>query len=776
MNQESFTSNELIDSLLPYIIQEMPMGVLVLDNEGKILIINEHQQKISKVNQKQVIGTYFHKTWRRLFDEGIYGDHYWNLLHKRIPFSLVFHEVFPQFRNDKVTGIAHGAPLSTGTGFILLHDISDEMRRDESTLQRLASQLQESTEFLSNLINSSPNAIIVTDESGRITFTNDTVRSCFGHARSELMGQRIERLFQDAVDPAALNPSQSGPASFESKCVHKNGQSFPAHVQFNRFYNTLRETEYALFIIRDVTIEKQMASTLEERLNFERLLSELSATFVNLPVDIIENKITQGLERICRFIGVQRAGLFQFSKEDETPYLSHLWTAPGYEMASSQIILEGFPYMFGAVRRGEVVRIIRPDDIPDDAVADRKNFLKLKAHSYLGIPLIAGSSNLGHMGFGTMDKEQVWPDDLVNRLKLVAETFANALLRKRSQESLNRAFSEIKILKDRIEAERNYLRDEIKIEHNFEEIIGNSSAIQYALYKVEQVAPTDATVLIQGETGTGKELIARAIHHASTCKERPLIKVNCATLPASLIESELFGHEKGAFTGAHAARAGRFELADDATLFLDEIGEMPLELQPKLLRVLQEGAFERLGGSRTIDVKVRVIAATNRNLEQEVQQGRFRKDLWYRLNVFPITVPPLRDRKEDIPLLVNWFVNRFGKKLGKTIRRIDAQTVNRLSAYSWPGNVRELENVIERLVIASKDHVLHLDDEIRSAECDDPGIDSFKTMEEMEKEYILRVLKVTKWRISGKKGAALILGLNPNTLRGRMRKLKILRG
>jgi len=505
------------------------------------------------------------------------------------------------------------------------------------------------------------------------------------------------------------------------------------------------------------------------------LLSELSATFVNLPADIIDNEITQGLERICRFLGVERAGLFQFSKESDAPYLSHTWTAPGYEMASSQITLQGFPYIFGTVQRGEVVRIRRPDDIPEQAIDDRKSFLKLNAHSYLGIPLIAGSSNLGQLGFGTMHTEQAWPDDLVNRLKLIAETFANALLRKRSQDSLDKAFSEIKVLKDRIEAERNYLRDEIKLEHNFEEIIGNSSAIQYALFKVEKVAPTDATVLIQGETGTGKELIARAIHHASACKDRPLIKVNCATLPANLIESELFGHEKGAFTGAHAARAGRFELSHQSTIFLDEIGEMPLELQPKLLRVLQDGAFERVGGSRTITVKVRVIAATNRNLEQEVQQGRFRKDLWYRLNVFPVTVPPLRDRKEDIPLLVNHFVKRYCKRLGRSIRRIDTLAMNKLTAYSWQGNIRELENLIERLVINSKGHVLYIADEMKTSDAENISQNQWKHLDEMERDYILQALKATKWRISGSQGAAVILGINPNTLRGRMRKLGIYR-
>ncbi len=762
-------------SFLIGIIEDLPVGVLVLDAEGKVLILNSHQQKISKIDPDQVIGTYFHKTWCRLFDEGIYGDHYWNLINKRVPFSIVFHEVSPQFYDNKVTGIAHGAPLSGGKGFVLLHDISDEIRHDKSTLERLANQLQESTEFLSNLIDSSPNAVIVINESGRITFNNETVQNCFGYSRSDLLGQKIEMLFQKPIERKIQKLSDSDSASFEAHCASNTGRAFPVHVQFKRFFNKLRNSEYALFIIRDISVEKKMASTLEERLNFERLLSELSATFVNLPTERIDAKITSGIGRICRFLGVHRGGLFQFSKKDNVPYLSHSWAEPSYEMDLSNITPEGFPYLFEAVNKGEVIRISKPDDIPEEAVEDRKNFMKIKAHSYLGIPLIAGSSNLAQMGFGTMDKELVWTDDLVHRLKLVAEIFANALLRKRSQESLNLAFEEIKTLKDQLEAERNYLRDEIKLEHNFEEIIGNSSAIQYALYKVEQVAPTDATVLINGETGTGKELIARAIHNAGASKDRPLIKVNCATLPANLIESELFGHEKGAFTGASSARAGRFELADKSTIFLDEIGEMPMELQPKLLRVLQDGTFERLGGSRTINVQARVIAATNRNLELEVQNGRFRKDLWYRLNVFPITVPTLRERKEDIPLLVNHFVKRFCKRLGRSIHRIDTQAMNKLKSYDWPGNIRELENIIERMVINCRGNVLYFADEVKSIDSGKIEQDRWKHLDELERDYILRVLKETHWRISGAKGAAVLLGINPNTLRGRMRKLGISR-
>ncbi len=343
--------------------------------------------------------------------------------------------------------------------------------------------------------------------------------------------------------------------------------------------------------------------------------------------------------------------------------------------------------------------------------------------------------------------------------------------RKQAELDLREALSEIKELKDKLEVERAYLQEEIKSQYNHENIIGQSDALNYIFYKVEQIAPTDTTVLILGETGTGKELVARAIHGLSPRKDRALVKVNCATLPANLIESELFGHEKGAFTGAHARQLGRFEVADGATLFLDEIGELPLELQPKLLRVIQDGEFERLGSSGTIKVDVRMIAATNRNLEEEVRKGRFREDLWYRLNIFPITAPPLRERIEDIALLVDYFVDKISKRLGKLIESIPTSVMNSLQEYQWPGNVRELENVLERAVINSSGPKLHLVDELKKPSKD--LTTAKKTLNEVERDYIVRVLEQTHWKVSGKNGAAEILGLDRSTLRARMRKLGI---
>ena len=366
----------------------------------------------------------------------------------------------------------------------------------------------------------------------------------------------------------------------------------------------------------------------------------------------------------------------------------------------------------------------------------------------------------------------------INERHLIAEALQEAHngLEQRVEDrtvELLTAFSEIKMLKDQLEAENIYFRQERQMNRPFARILGQSDGLRHVLFRAEQVASTNTTVLILGETGTGKELIADAIHNMSPRKNRPMITVNCAALPANLIESELFGREKGAFTGADSRQIGRFEIAHGSTLCLDEIGELPLELQAKLLRVIQHNEFERLGSSQTIKVDVRIVATTNRNLEEEVKEGRFRQDLYYRLNVFPITVPPLRQRKEDIPVLAQAFIERYARKLGKQITSIQKQTMKALQDYPWPGNIRELESIIERAVILCPGPVLHLADKLAISSF--PLSSGVRTLEETERNQILKTLLETRWRIEGKDGAAEILGLNPSTLRARMHKLGIVR-
>jgi PAS domain S-box-containing protein len=365
--------------------------------------------------------------------------------------------------------------------------------------------------------------------------------------------------------------------------------------------------------------------------------------------------------------------------------------------------------------------------------------------------------------------------DSAGNIKGMASSSTDVTEHRRAEEALRNALNEVEQLKNRLQAENIYLQDEIKTEHNFEEIISRGKECQKVLHKVEQVATTDATVLLQGETGTGKELLARAIHNTSKRHNRPLVKINCAAIPVNLIESELFGHEKGAFTGALEKKIGRFELADKGTIFLDEIGELPLELQSKLLRVLQEGEFERLGNPRTIKVDARVIAATNRDLEKALKTGSFRQDLYYRLNVFPIKCPPLRERKEDIPLLVNHFIKRFCAKLGKKIETVPLDVMTSLQDYHWPGNVRELENVIERAVILSEGSTLRLDELFDRFSTPLDQVEDLMTVKEAEKSLILKMLEETNWMVGGKRGAAARLGIAPSTLRDRIKKFDLKR-
>jgi len=386
--------------------------------------------------------------------------------------------------------------------------------------------------------------------------------------------------------------------------------------------------------------------------------------------------------------------------------------------------------------------------------------------SYIVTPLMSREKVIGTLNLGGETPNKFQEID-VDFLSLVAKQIALAIDNARSHE-------EIEKLKNQLEMENISLKEEIKTEHNFEEIIGNSKVLRQVLRQVEMVAKTDSTVLIRGDTGTGKEQISRAIHNLSMRNQRPLIKVNCPAIPPGLIESELFGHEKGAFTGALTKKIGKFELADGGTIFLDELGDLPLEAQAKLLRVLQEREFERVGGTDTHKVDVRVISATNRDLEITVKEGRFRADLYYRLNVFPIALPNLKERKEDIPLLTRYFTQKYAIKLGREIKSISEGAIETLKNYSWPGNIRELENIVERAVIFSTGQTLHINKNLFGSLSETPSTeDKLLKLEENEREHIIKVLNQTNWKIHGDKGAAKILGINPNTLRSRMGKLGI---
>jgi transcriptional regulator with GAF, ATPase, and Fis domain len=510
---------------------------------------------------------------------------------------------------------------------------------------------------------------------------------------------------------------------------------------------------------------------LEERLRFEQLLSDLSAKYVNIPSDRVDAEVSLALEQIATFLDVDRAILWERSPDDGRFYSKHSWSMPGIEPFAVRVADDDFPWVIERTNRGEAVIINRMEDWPEEAIREEQWAKRTGVKSGVVVPLMAGGSLVSVLALNVLRHERNWPSEMVPRLRLLGEVFLNAKERKRAEEKLQKAFSEIEQLKQQLEKENLYLREEIGIENEHKGIVGKSDAIKHVLARVEKVAGTESTVLILGETGTGKELVAYAIHNMSPRKGRALVKVNCGSLPTTLIESELFGRERGAFTGAMSRQVGRFEVADDSTIFLDEIGELPLEVQAKLLRVLENGEFERLGSTKTIKVDVRVIAATNRDLLAVVRRGGFREDLYYRLNVFPISVPPLRDRREDIPKLAWHFVRVFEKRMGKNIEKIPEKDMKALQRYAWPGNIRELRNLVERAMILAKGSALQLEFE----EARGSVTNEVRTLEEIEKRHVIDVMEETGWRVRGKDGAAEILGIKPTTLESRMQKLGIKR-
>jgi transcriptional regulator with GAF, ATPase, and Fis domain len=519
--------------------------------------------------------------------------------------------------------------------------------------------------------------------------------------------------------------------------------------------------------------KRQAKQEREERIRFEKLLCTLSSTFVNLPSGAIDKEIERGLELIVRFLGADRGSICQFSADETTLSITHSYIAPGVKPLpfTSMSLEERHLWVAETLRNQQMVVLENlPDDLPEDAVVERQFCIEQGVKSHVSIPLSMGKgSPKGVLGFGFIRGRQTWPMQWLQRVQLVGHVLAFALTRKQSaQKELQTEFAEIKRLEKCLEAEIN---EETKIEYTYGEILGHSDAIKTVMSQAEQVANTDSTVLIQGETGTGKELLARAIHDLSPRRKRTMVKVNCAAIPPTLIESELFGREKGAYTGALTKQIGRFEVANGGTIFLDEIGELSPALQAKLLHVLEQGQFERLGSPDTVNVDIRVVAATNKDLASAVRDGSFREDLYYRLNVFPIEVPPLRQRREDIPILVWSFVQEFSDKMGKKIETIPHKTMEQLQNYAWPGNVRQLRNVIERAMILTKATSLHVD----MPKSEDSVHQPKMGLEEFEKNHIIDILSKTGWKVRGKNGAAELLQLKPSTLESKMNKLGIKR-
>jgi transcriptional regulator with GAF, ATPase, and Fis domain len=504
-----------------------------------------------------------------------------------------------------------------------------------------------------------------------------------------------------------------------------------------------------------------------------QLAVTLSGRLARVRPEGIEQVIAETLEQVAAEACADRCQLIEFSGEAAVAHVYGPATADAARGQGRAPVID--EWLIERLARGELVTISRPEELPVEAMALREQARRTGTCSLLGIPASSAGEVVCALVIDSVRFPRRWSPALVERLQLVAEILGSGLQRERNDRTLRANVAMIEQLNARLEADNVYLKEEIKTLHDFDDIVGESATLRLALTRLAQVAPTNSSVLLLGQTGTGKELFARAVHERSRRHARPLVRVNCAALPPTLVESELFGHEKGAFTGAVGMRQGRFELADGGTIFLDEIGDLTPDIQVKFLRVLQEGEFERVGSSRTKKVDVRVIAATHHDLEKAVAEGRFRADLYYRLSVYPIRLPSLQERREDIPRLVWFFIHRHQRELGRQIRRVPQSVMDTLQRYAWPGNIRELENVIERAMIASTADVLQLDESTTDARSGATPDGESSTLDSVQRAHIEAVLERCGWRINGPGNAAERLGLHPNTLRFRMKKLGVVR-
>src|SRR2546426_2229043 len=660
----------------------------------------------------------------------------------------------------------------------LSEDITERKEAEEA--------LHSSEERVRLILDSAAEAILGCDPEGACLFCNPAAVRLLGYDDpSELLGKNMHALEHHTRADGRPYPIeecpiyigfQNGQGAHRDDEVYwrKDGTCFPVEFWSHPIFREGR-TLGAVITFVDVTERKQAEEALRKSEERSRTLLEINnAIITNLAQDALLHSVAETLRRLIPF---STAAFTLYNAERDnfrvvTEGLRSDHFRDGLEFDRKQSIAGWvFDHRRPALRRN----LEKEQQYPSD-----RRLLADGINSHCVVPLIVRGRCLGTLHVASETTNQYSEAD-AEFLQEVANQVALAV------ENM-KAYEEIAALKVRLEEENVYLQEEIRTEHNFEEIVGNSPALLAVLRKVEQVAPTDSTVLIYGETGTGKELIARAIHDRGARKDRALVKVNCAAISAGLVESELFGHVKGAFTGAIERRVGRFELASGGTIFLDEVGELPLETQVKLLRVLQEQEFEPVGSSQTVRVDVRVIAATNRDLAEAVRAGRFRADLFYRLNVVELRVPPLRERASDIPQLAMFFLARFAKKFGRPTETISSETMDRLVHYPWPGNIRELQNVIERAVVLSRGPALELDRDLlpspsrpdatsrtdpRKAEPTPAGLAA--TLEETERAHIVAALERAEGVIEGARGAAKLLGIHPNTLRSRMEKLGIKR-
>ena len=628
----------------------------------------------------------------------------------------------------------------------------------------------------------SPDATLIVDAGGAIRRANGAALALLGYPPGELIGASVDLLLPERLRPGHAEHVRryfqrpyARYLPLASHLIARRRDGAELTVDISLFPQETTDGLFAVAVLRPHA-PADAERALHERLDFEALITDVTARVVVATPENIDAALLLALERLRTAVGADRAVFLEYSEDWTAAVITHVAYADGVSKIPERMDVRGlFPWTDRRLQSGDTVFVPDVAALPPEAAVDQASWQTLDTAALLIVPVFPSSGFRHALVVDSTRAPRIWPVDLEPRIRLLGEIMVDAQTRNRHAAELARAHRELSALKDRLESENRYLRESAVPKGGLDGVVATSPAMARVVELVQRVAPTESTVLLLGETGTGKELLARAIHRLSGRRDRLLVAVNCGALPASLIESELFGREKGAYTGALAKQAGRFELADGSTLFLDEVGELPLELQAKLLRVIETGEFERLGSPRTLKVSVRLVAATNRDLEAAVAAGTFRADLYYRLSVFPISIPPLRERREDIPALAYAIAREMGEKMGRRVETIPAEVIERLKRHTWPGNVREMRNLIERALILGAGGTLDVPLPADAAPPSDTAPRASGTLEDAERRHIQAALEAARWRIRGPGGAADRLGVHEATLRSRLKKLGISR-
>lgn len=768
------------------LIESMHEGLVVFNLETEITSVNPSFCEMSGFSEEELIG----KQCPYPFSPPEIEDES-NLRHEKIErgeqldnFETIYmRKDGSRFNVDVMVSLMQGPNGDVHSYFATIIDTTERKKAELD--------LKMAKEFTDKLIMSMQEGLIIVDLKGEIILVNESTCNILGYSREELIGLNLPYPFVKPEDFETIAKTNQKVArgeapSFQFEFIRKNGEKFLATFLTGNITDDTGEVIALFGTMKDISEEVKAKAALEESALKSSEKKDVILKLAGLVGKNFKRSLNQITELAAVTLNVGRVSIWSFNADKSEIYCENLYDLNQDGHSHGMLLKkEGNPNYFEALNKNQTVKV---KDAQNNSITKlfTKDYLSPNnIKSLMDVFINSTSGYYGiicfeHVGDETRDwsaDEQEFATSIANIVSMMVESHERKVAEDKlvlSNQELSKANAELNVLRDQLEQENTYLRNELDLVFNFEEMVYGSAQFSDVLSEVEKVAATNATVLLLGESGTGKELLARAVHNISARSTKPLIKVNCSAIPRELIESELFGHKKGSFTGAFTDKVGKFELADGGTLFLDEIGELPLDMQPKILRFLQEGEIEVVGGTGTKKMDVRVIAATNRNLKEEIEKKRFREDLYFRLNVFPIEIPPLRQRKEDIPLLVEHFVDKFNKEYAKQIKYVSDEAMEKLRSYDWPGNIRELENLIERASILSNGETLVIpgfESEMQKSKM--PIKSNNLSLDAIQRNHIVSILEKCNWKISGPDSASTLLDLKPSTLRDKMSKLGI---